>query len=327
MVKMAEYFDAYRIDHILGFFRIWEIPMTAVHGVLGHFSPALPLSVEQIEEWGFSFEPAYAMPQQIDGWLRGYASQREVCDRVADETLRDELMALFDDLLFVEDSVAKGLYHPRIAAYETATYASLSSSDRAAFDALYNDFYYHRHNAFWRDSALQKLPSLIRATDMLVCGEDLGMIPDCVADVMAQEQILSLEIERMPKAPNCEFGDPSQYPYLTVCTTSTHDMSTIRGWWREDLDKTERYYKLIGGESDTPLDCSTSIAEQILNRHLQSPAMLTILPWQDWLSIDEHLRCDDVDGERINVPAISRHYWRYRMHLNINGGNGCNVKY
>ena len=46
--KMAEFFDAYRIDHVLGFFRIWQIPMDAIHGLLGYFSPALPYSVDEL---------------------------------------------------------------------------------------------------------------------------------------------------------------------------------------------------------------------------------------------------------------------------------------
>ena len=46
--KMSEYFDAYRIDHVLGFFRIWQIPMDAVHGLLGVFNPALPFSPDEL---------------------------------------------------------------------------------------------------------------------------------------------------------------------------------------------------------------------------------------------------------------------------------------
>jgi len=48
-----------------------------------------------------------------------------------------------------------------------------------------------------------------------------------------------------------------------------------------------------------------------------SPAMLCLLSLQDWLSIDEKLRLPDPNGERINIPANPRHYWRYRMHLTI----------
>ena len=44
--QMGDYFDAFRIDHILGFFRIWSIPTHAVEGILGHFVPALPVERE-----------------------------------------------------------------------------------------------------------------------------------------------------------------------------------------------------------------------------------------------------------------------------------------
>ncbi len=45
LTHMSRYFDAYRIDHILGFFRIWEIPIEYSQGTMGHFSPALPLEL------------------------------------------------------------------------------------------------------------------------------------------------------------------------------------------------------------------------------------------------------------------------------------------
>ena len=55
--QMAHYFDAYRIDHVLGFFRIWDIPEHSVHGLLGQFSPSLPMSQSEIESYGFRFDP------------------------------------------------------------------------------------------------------------------------------------------------------------------------------------------------------------------------------------------------------------------------------
>ena len=53
--RLSQYFDALRIDHVLGYFRIWEIPVEAIDGVLGHFSPALPLTVDEIEYFGLTF--------------------------------------------------------------------------------------------------------------------------------------------------------------------------------------------------------------------------------------------------------------------------------
>ena len=59
------------------------------------------------------------------------------------------------------------------------------------------------------------------------------------------------------------------------------------------------------------------LASDIISRHLTSPSMLCILSIQDWLATDESLRLPDADAERINIPANPKHYWRYRMHLNI----------
>ncbi|MFR9578767.1 MAG: 4-alpha-glucanotransferase, partial [Rikenellaceae bacterium] len=341
--KMAEYFDAYRIDHILGFFRIWQIPQGSVQGLVGHFAPALPLSPSQIESWGVKFEAYYTEPYITEAILveifgndassvkreyfskgemgrlkfkRKYDTQRKLVAAIEESYVREQLMLLHNELLFVEDGSQKGMYHPRISGCDTYLYAALSSSEQSAFRALHDDFYYVRHNDFWRESALRKLPTLVASTSMMVCGEDLGMIPACVPDVMAREQILTLEIERMPKQMGVAFGDPANYPYLSVCTTSTHDMATIRGWWREDRDLIARYYReALGQDGALAEECSGDVAKMIIERHITSNAMLTILPWQDWMAVDEVLRNPDVDAERINVPANSRHYWRYRMHI------------
>lgn len=344
--KMSEYFDAYRIDHILGFFRIWEIPVEAVHGLLGHFNPAMPYPAEELRGMGFDLaEGRYTTPP-TDGWIlerlfgelagevrskylrNGHlqpacATQRRVLqlfpgDDERSKRLRDGFLALLDDVLFVEDPYRKGHYHPRIAVQSTFSFQLLSPQQQEAFNRLHDDFFYRRHDRFWQESALGKLPMLLRATDMLACGEDLGMIPDCVPETMRALKILSLEIQRMPKSRSETFADPAHYPYLSVCTTSTHDMSLLRAWWEEDRSVTNRFYhEVLHGEGDTPWFCEPWICRRIIGMHLSSPAMFTILPLQDWLSMDGELRLQMPDRERINVPAIPRYYWRYRMHLTL----------
>ncbi len=350
--KMAEYFDAYRIDHILGFFRIWEIPYECVHGLLGHFNPALPFYEEEIRHYGIWFnhtrhaEP-YIYNYMLDDFF-GEAAQ-EVREKYLNDvgygryTLKEEvstqrkiealfkgaegdraqriadgLMGLVDEVLFIEDPVKRGQYHPRISAQFTYSYRALNDQEREAFDRLYNDFFYRRHNDFWQGEAMRKLPPLLSATEMLVCGEDLGMIPDCVPYVMNELQILSLEIQRMPKDPNSEFGNTWGYPYRSVSATSTHDMAPIRAWWEEDRETTQRFYNHVLHEGGAaPQFCEPWIAEKILNMHLASPSMLVILPLQDWLAEDGSIRREIPQEERINVPAIPRYYWRYRMHLTL----------
>ena len=352
--KMSEYFDAYRIDHVLGFFRIWQIPMDAVHGLLGVFNPALPFTPDELK-YNYDFwidVDLQTTPYIMDYFLQDFfgeytdearntflnnvsygryklkeqfSTQRKVVEYFAgleknDKNTRmcEALLGLIDDVLFVEDPYEKGKYHPRISAQFTYSYRALNDYEKWCFDRLYNDFFYHRHNDFWYGKAMWKLPPLIEATDMLVCAEDLGMIPDCVPAVINALQILSLEIQRMPKDPKAEFGNTYTYPYLSVCTTSTHDMGGIRQWWEEDREKTQHFFNNMlheGGEA--PYFAEPWVCDKIIDLHLNSPAMLAILPLQDLLSIDGNIRRENPLEEQINVPANPRHYWRYRMHLTM----------
>ena len=153
---------------------------------------------------------------------------------------------------------------------------------------------------------------------MLVCAEDLGMVPDCVPWVMDNLRILSLEIQSMPKDSKVRFGHLSENPYRSVCTISTHDMPTLRQWWDEDGERTQDYYASRLYRTDgAPHPLPGWLAKDIVARHLACPSMLCLLSLQDWLAVDERLRLPDADAERINIPANPRHYWRYRMHITI----------
>ena len=279
LTKMSEYFDAFRIDHILGFFRIWEIPLKYWSGLEGYFNPALPYPAAELEAMGFDVS---------------------------------------DNELFIEDPRKEGCYHLKIGARDRESYESMDDAARSTFDSLYEEFFYHRNNEFWKGEAMRKLPALLDSTGMLACGEDLGMIPATVPQVMSDLRILSLEIQRMPKGYGQMFADPAWYPYLSVCTTSTHDMNPLRAWWEEDACVAESFYhNVLGCQGEVPSTCEPSICQWILQQHLASPAMLTVLPLQDWLSMDGSLRRNNPHEERINIPANPRHYWRYRMHLTV----------
>ncbi len=344
--KMAEYFDAYRIDHILGFFRIWEIPSEAIHGLLGHFNPALPYPAEELQRMGFDLTKGlYTTPPLDDATLgeifgplvdtfrrrclqqgrlrEEFATQRRAAEQLPGDDpetvrLREGLMTLLDDVLFVEDPRRKGYFHPRIDGRRTRSWQRLPEWQQESFNRLHDDFFYRRHNLFWKESAMRKLPVLLTATDMLACGEDLGMIPDCVPETMRTLQILSLEVQRMPKTMGETFADPSRYPYLSVCTTSTHDMNPLRAWWEEDRQLSTRFFReVLHADGDVPQSCEPWICQRIISMHLASPSMFAILPLQDWLAMDETLRAPDPHRERINIPAIPRYQWRYRMHLSL----------
>lgn len=352
--KMAEYFDAYRIDHILGFFRIWQIPMDAVHGLLGYFNPALPYSPEELRHnYDFWIDPEHQTHPLILEWMLtdffgeytdevkknyldslpegryklkafvntqrkvlGYFSSLEKSEK--NTRIFNALMGLIDDVLFIEDPYSKGHYHPRIAAQYTYQYRILTDYEKWCFNRLYNDFFYHRHNDFWYGKAMWKLPPLIDSTRMLTCAEDLGMIPDCVPEVMNRLEILSLEIQRMPKDPALEFGDTWHYPYFSVCTTSTHDMGGIRSWWETDRNVSQHFYNnVLHAGGPAPYFAEPWICERIIELNLKSPSMFCILPLADWLAADGEIRRENPHDEQINEPSDSRHYWRYRMHITV----------
>jgi 4-alpha-glucanotransferase len=354
---MAHYFDAFRIDHIVGFFRIWEIPTSQIFGTMGHFNPALPYSRDEIIDRGINFnEERFTKPYIRDYFLWGifgeftdevknqflseyepgkfnlkpaFATQRQVWDHFGKSTseenlsgkesrIRDGLCSLISEVLFVRDPSQPGYFHPRIAFHNTNSYRVLNDHARYLLDELYIEFFYHRHEHYWKDQATMKMPAILEATDMLVCGEDLGMIPACVPVVMSLLDILSLEVQRMPKDPKIEFLHPAESPYLSVTTTSTHDTSTLRGWWEEDAGKSERFFRsILGQHAEFVPVMKPWLAKDILSQHFWSPAMWAIFPIQDLLAMDEELCRQDFEAERINIPAVAQHYWRYRMHLSM----------
>ncbi len=340
--QMAEYFTAYRIDHILGFFRIWEIPDHSVHGLLGQFVPSLPMSVDEIRSFGLNFRadqmlrpfiseymlntlfgeqsdyvretfvrplhhdlyemrPEFDTQRKVEAWFAGKTDEESL-------KLKESLYELISDVLFVPDRKQPDRYHPRIAVQNDYVFKQLTPQEQEAFNQLYNHYYYQRHNEFWYREAMKKLPELTQSTSMLVCGEDLGMVPDCVPWVMNELQILSLEIQRMPKAMGQLFGRVEAYPYHSVCTIGTHDMSTFRGWWEEDPQLTERFYHdELHHWGEVPEQAPGWLCKEVIKQHLDSPSMLCILTWQDWLSVDEALRNPDVEAERGRVEAYPYH--------------------
>lgn len=349
--KMSEYFDAYRIDHVLGFFRIWEIPNHCVHALLGHFSPSLPMSIPEIEEYGLQFRTEWTQPYITDAivadifgiyssvvgehFLRrrddgkyeireGFRTQRQVEKEMESwngdgkEIIREGMYTLISNVLFLADDIHEECYHPRISAMDAYVFESLSEQEQNAFRQLHEHYYYHRHNDFWHEAAMRKLPSLLQSTRMLVCAEDLGMVPSCVGSCLDSLKVLTLEIESMPKTMGSMFADLQDNPYRSVCTIFTHDMPTLRGWWEEDYGRSQRYFnQVLRHEGIAPQTMTGALCKEVVKRHLDSPSMLCLISLQDWLGIDEEVRYSHPADERINIPSNPSHYWRYRMHLYI----------
>jgi 4-alpha-glucanotransferase len=349
---MSQYFDAFRIDHVLGFFRVWEVPVDAIFGIMGHFSPALPLTVSEIEYFGLPFRKDFMTHPFINDRVierlfgihaqfvkenflisrnyglydlkAEYNTQRKVRDHFegrGDENslwIRDGLYRLISDVLFLEDSRQPNMYHPRIGVYNEPVFDALTNDEKDAFMRLYNNFFYQRHNFFWGGEAIRRLTDVFGETRMLCCAEDLGMLPDCVSPVLDSLRILTLEIQSLPKQNGFEFTHLDGNPYRSVATFSTHDMAPLRLWWEESPERTQRYYvTMLQKQGRAPEHLPAHLAEEIIARHLYSPSMLCMLSLQDWLAMDSELRSKHPREERINVPSDPYNHWKYRMHLTI----------
>lgn len=404
--QMSLYFDAFRIDHILGFFRIWSIPTHASEGILGYFVPAIPLTEREFHEAGigfnyerlcrpfindgilheffgdaadyvrhtfldrtpdgghwsggsqYVFKPEFDTQRKVEAFLvtpppspppngRGAASRMKTSASATENIAPKSntkvqqttdikrnsdaaplpfgggggVLALLANVILLDttpEGAMERQFAFRIGMEKTASFRFLPDAAKESLKALYVNYFFRRQDDFWQREAMEKLPELKRATEMLICGEDLGMVPHCVPDVMRELGILSLEIQRMPKAAGAAFFHPKDAPYLSVVTPSTHDMSTLRGWWEEDRDLTQRFFnEMLGYEGTAPYFCEPWVNKTLLTQHLQSPSMWAIFQLQDLLGMDGALRRENPQDERINVPANPKHYWRYRMHLTL----------
>jgi 4-alpha-glucanotransferase len=350
--QMSYYFDAFRIDHILGFFRIWSIPMNAVEGIMGHFEPCIPVHVNEFHERHIWFDyNRYTKPfitdqvlydiagdkandlkqnyLQQDGFgnyipKEEFSTQKKIEEHFAafevteyNSGIKQKLFDLVSNVILFEHERSHGTqFHFRFSVESTKSFQYLDWNTQNQLRDLYVDYFFRRQDNFWMKEAMKKLPALKQSTNMLICGEDLGLVPGSVPEVMKQLGLLSLEIQRMPKQTDREFFHPNDAPYLSVVTPSTHDMSTIRGWWEEDRKKTQRFFNYeLGQWGDAPFFCEAWVNKLIFLQHLYAPAMWSIFQLQDILGINKELRRENPHEERINIPAIPRHYWRYRMHL------------
>ncbi|MDO5511020.1 MAG: 4-alpha-glucanotransferase [Weeksellaceae bacterium] len=344
---MSRYFDAFRIDHILGFFRIWQIPMHATQGILGRFEPAMPYHIDELRYQGLQIgyerltKPflhykllqqyfgeetqdviqKYFTPSDVESEYKfqdHYASQRQVVDELGKEHEHTErLLELHANVLFLVHEGEPAYLHPRFALYNTNSFKWLNAQEQHFLRNMHNDYFFKRQEQFWKQKGLEKLPALKQATRMLTCGEDLGLVPKVVPQVMKDLAILGLQVQRMP-AENLRFSNPKDAPYLSVVSPSSHDTSTLRQWWQEDRNDTQYYFRnILGHYGSAPHMLTVELLWQIVEQHLYSPAMLSVIPIQEFLAMNHFTSNADWQAERINVPANFPHYWRYRMHLNI----------
>eukprot|EP00850_Spirogloea_muscicola_P021448 SM000249S08259 [mRNA] locus=s249:4308:11977:- [translate_table: standard] len=357
LTQMSKFFTAYRIDHILGFFRIWELPNHCITGLLGRFRPSLPIAAEEMEKeglWDFNrlsepyirchilqdtfgtkwtelaskyfeetmhlcykFKPAYDTERKIDWALKPREGSPEWLVQ-ENEHVKKALFGLLKDIVLIRDLDDPLKFYPRFNLDQTVNFRELDDHSKVVLQRLYHDYYFVRQEDLWRENALKTLPVLMNASDMLTCGEDLGLVPACVPPVLNELGLLGLRIQRMPSEENQEFGNPATYDYMTICAPSCHDTSTMRAWWEEDADRRLRFFQSALGFSQTPPDtCTPDVARAILQQHCDSPSVFAIFPIQDLMALKDKYSERPAAEETINDPTTPRHYWRFRLHVTL----------
>jgi len=345
LTHMSHYFDATRIDHVLGFFRIWSVPMHAIEGVFGVFVPAIAFTKDDFYNTGLHFdENRYCNPyindellQKMFGdkasdiklqFMNGNAFKEELNTQRKielfsklnniDPLVKQKLFDLLGEVILFKDEKNNEQYHFRIDIHDTNSFKNLPHDEQEKLNRLYVQYFYEKQNDLWYRVAQEKLDAIQQSSDMMICAEDLGMVPDMVEDVLKSREMLALQVQRMPKKSYQQFSHPNDAPYLSVVTPSTHDMSTIRQWWEEDANLTQHFYNdLLLHTGKAPQFCEPEICKEIIFQHLKSPAMWSVFLLQDLLSIDDEVRRVNPNEERINIPADPNHFWNYRMHITL----------
>ena len=178
------------------------------------------------------------------------------------------------------------------------TYIFQSGDNKGGFDILVEQEQIDRGYAF-----LSMV--LESAGGAMPVGEDLGVIPNYVRHMLVEMKIPGYKVLRWEREDNGYYREPRNFPAVSLCTTSTHDTETVRGWW-ETMDRQERanIWEMISAQKtdgNVPFNLDTQRA--ILRRVLTSGSALTMFSWQDIIGT----------LDRVNVPGtVCDENWTYR---------------
>lgn len=346
LAQASKFYHAYRIDHVLGFFRIWAIPETQVTGMLGKFEPSVPMtwdifqqaglykgtleylrnpnySVEQLRNFlgneTESLIPIYfeTLPGTFDRFVlkKEFQSEKAIVNQEQPQHVKDALLKVYWNRVFVPQG-DENTYYPYWYWYNQPVLYTLPENEQQKIRELIKQNE-NSQNALWEQNATKLLSVLANETDMLVCAEDLGAVPDCVPSVLKKLNILSLRIERWARnwnAPYSPYYDVEEYPRLSVCSTSCHDTSTLRGLWEEpDFDR-DLYWAHAHLPGNAPEKLSPPTVRNILSHVFATNSMFCILPAQDYFALSSVLSEVPASEERVNIPGtVGGANWCYRM--------------
>lgn len=343
LLVSSKYYDAYRLDHILGFFRIWAVPERETTALLGHAVPyesiskatlntagfnddrirwlSLPhIPTSDIEYFTWNHELAHKIlsvfATKIDGeelWRFSKSIQGDkdilekdlssLCNEELANKIKTRLREFWFDRALIE--ITKDEFVPMWTYKNSTAWKTLSSEEIAALENIFASTDV-KQNEKWGKSANDILSALTSSVKMIPCGEDLGVSLECVSRVMKANKILSLKVIRWCRyweKPNQPFVDFNDYDSLSLATTSVHDSPTIRQWWEEDKNADNEFIKMGKCENLTPGTFTEKTAETILLNAAKAKSVWCVHPIQDFLYLDKNYWLENAKDERINIPG------------------------
>ncbi|MBU0927038.1 MAG: 4-alpha-glucanotransferase [Spirochaetes bacterium] len=344
IAEADRYYSAFRIDHVLGFFRIWALGDREETGSLGRFVPGALVGADELSAAGFSAERLRWLSEPHIGLaeLRAACSQdspaaaEAALDRIGDEDLflfkrsvrgeadisglglpgpaADFLKERWRDRALLV--VGADSYAPTWRHRESRAWASLSDAEREALGSLFARKGEEAERG-WEEKGRALLSMLKGASSMLPCAEDLGAVPDCVPRVLEGLGIPGLRVPRWMRRwdePGQPFKPLSEYSVLSACTPSVHDTSTLRAWWDYEDGREEFAAAYCPGLSPAPPSLDTAAASAVLRALAGAPSLLYVLQLQDLLDLSEDFRSADPRADRVNVPGtVDAFNWTWRM--------------
>ncbi len=344
VAEADRYYSAYRIDHVLGFFRIWALGEREETGSLGRFVPGPVADRSELAAAGFSGERLRWLSEPHIGGdeLRAAAGADAVrAEELALERIGGEDLYLFKRSVRGEADVSAmglggasaaflkerwrdrallpagdGRFAPTWRYRESRAWGSLSDDERRSLDALLSEKAAAAERD-WERRGRILLSMLKSASGMLPCAEDLGAVPDCVPRVLSELGIPGLRVPRWMRRwdePGRPFKALEEYGALSACTPSVHDTSTLRGWW-EFEDGREAFVAAYCPElSPAPERLGPETVPSVLRALAKGPSMLFVIQLQDALDASAAYRSADPRADRINVPGVVDDFnWTWRM--------------
>lgn len=367
LINASKFYDAYRLDHILGFFRIWAIPENDCNALNGHTEPFAGFKADDLYELGFDDERirwlsvphvpthvieditwnheksheilklfATKLPNE-ELWLLDGAGKKafgsknieeadlsgmELCTEEAEIKIKEYLVKAWSDRTLIP--MGKNKYVPSWIYGQSTSWGTLNDREKEKLTELFKKVSV-KENKTWEKNATEILTALTEATEMIPCGEDLGVGFECVPRVMKKLGILGLRVVRW-----CRKWDEEGQPYvpfedyepLSVCTTSVHDSSTMREWFNNSQFTINNSQLMEIKNEETESEISETIS--IVNSQLSIVNLLSackaskstwfIPPLQDLLYINKKYWKENAEDERINVPgSVNPFNWTYRI--------------